>query len=538
MSSETSPIELDVLVIGAGFAGLYQTYKLKQAGFKFLTVEAADDVGGTWYWNRYPGARCDIVSVEYSYSFDEDLQQEWEWSERYAAQPEILRYAQHVADRFGLREHIRFNTRIVSAIWDDERARWVSTAEDGTVFDSQFIVTAVGCLSAPKPPEIDGFEDFNGEVYFTSRWPHEPVDFTGKRVAVIGTGSSGVQSIPIIAKEADQLTVFQRTAVYTLPALNRPTDPEEMARIKANYKELRERAKTMRTGLIVPRGTKSAHEATPEERKAAFDACWDEIGIFACLAATFTDLHTDEEANRYAAEYVHERIRQIVKDPQTADDLIPRGYPFAAKRVCLDSGYYETFNRENVRLVNLRRDPIVCITENGIQTASELHEFDVIVFATGFDAVTGPLLRLGIQGRDGLALADVWRERPATYMGLQVAGFPNLFTLTGPGSPGVLSNVMVSIEQHVEWVSETLEDLRDRGIRTMEATPEAQEKWFEENNRLAEGTLYVKADSWFMGANVPGKPRFFMLYMGGVPLYREICEEVRANGYTGFVLAA
>jgi len=538
MSSTTSPTELDVLVIGAGFAGLYETYRLKRAGFSFLTVEAGDDVGGTWYWNRYPGARCDVVSVEYSFSFDEALQQEWEWSERYASQPEILRYAQHVADRFGLREHIRFNTRITSVEWDEDRARWVTTAEDGTVFDSQFVVTAVGCLSAPKPPEIDGLDDFAGDVYFTSMWPHEGVDFTGKRVAVIGTGSSGVQSIPVIAKQADSLTVFQRTAAYSLPALNRPTDPEEMARIKAEYQELRARAKAARTGLLVPRGTKTALEATPEERQAAWDQCWDAVGIFACMAASFTDIHTDEEANALVAEYIHEKIRETVKDPQVAEDLIPRGFPFAAKRVCLDSGYYETFNRENVRLVNLRRDPIERITASGIQTKGELHEFDIIVFATGFDAVTGPLVRLGIKGRGGRTLAEAWREEPQTYLGLQVAGFPNLFTLTGPGSPSVLSNVMVSIEQHVEWVSDTLEDLRARGIRTIEADPEAQAEWFAENNRLAEGTLYVKANSWFMGANVPGKPRFFLPYMGGVPTYREICEDVRARDYAGFALAS
>lgn len=538
MSSTTSPRELDVLVIGAGFAGLFETYRLKNTDLRFMTLEAADDVGGTWYWNRYPGARCDVVSVEYSFSFDEALQQEWNWSERYASQPEILQYAQHVADRFGLRDHIRFNTRVASIVYDEDRARWLATADDGSTYDARFVVTAVGCLSAPKQPEIEGIERFRGDILYTSSWPHEGYVLSGKRVAVIGTGSSGVQSIPVIAREAESLTVFQRTAAYTLPALNRPMDAKETASIKANYAELRARARDTKTGLIVERGTGSALDATAEERQTAFDQCWDVTGIFACLAASFTDIATDEDANELVAEYVRGKIRAAVKDPETAEDLIPRGFPFSAKRVCLDTGYYETFNRDNVRLVNLRRDPIVEITEQGICTETELHEFDVIVFATGFDAVTGPLTRLGIRGRGGLPLEEAWREEPQTYMGIQVAGFPNLFTITGPGSPSVLSNVMVSIEQHVDWVTDTLLDVIQRGVRTIEADPDAQAEWFAENNRLAEGTLYVKADSWFMGANVPGKPRFFLPYMGGVATYRAICEDVRARDYAGFVLAS
>lgn len=538
MSSHTRTTELDVLVIGAGFAGLYETYRLQRTDLTFLTVEAGDDVGGTWYWNRYPGARCDVVSVEYSYSFDEALQQEWEWSERYASQPEILRYAQHVADRFRLRDHIRFDTRIESLVFDESTAHWTATADDGTVYRSRFVITAVGCLSAPKTPEIPGLDAFRGEILFTSSWPAEGVDLRGKHVAVIGTGSSGVQSIPVIAREAATLTVFQRTAAYTLPALNRASDPVEIAQIKASYGALRAKAKATKTGLIVDRGTKSALEATPEERKASFDQCWDVTGIFACLAASFTDIATDEQANEMVAEYIRGKIRQSVADPHTAEDLIPRGFPFATKRVCLDTGYYEAFNRDNVRLVNLRRDPIVELTESGIRTESEHHALDVIVFATGFDAVTGPLVRLGIRGRDGLPLEDAWREEPQTYLGLQIAGFPNLFTLTGPGSPSVLSNVMVSIEQHVDWVTDTIVDLVARGVRTVEADPDAQAAWFAENNRLAEGTLYVKADSWFMGANVPGKPRFFLPYMGGVATYSSICEDVRARDYAGFVLAS
>ena len=528
---------LDVLVIGAGFAGLYETYRLREAGFRFLTVEAGDDVGGTWYWNRYPGARCDVVSMEYSFSFDEALQQEWEWSERYASQPEILRYAQHVADRFSLREHIRFGTRIVSLRFDDERTLWTAVADDGATFTSRFVVTAVGCLSTPKPPEVPGIDAFAGPVYYTSSWPHEGVDLTGLRVGLIGTGSSGIQSIPVIAEQAAELTVFQRTPAYSLPAHNAPSDPVAVAEYKAHYPELRARARETRTGLIVKRGTKGALEATPEERRAAFDGCWD-LGLFACFNASFTDVLTNEEANELVAEYLRARIRELVKDPRTAEDLTPRTYPFGTKRVCLDSGYYDTYNRDNVHLVNLRREPLEAVTPEGIRTRDREYAFDVLVFATGFDAVTGPLLRMGVVGADGLALEDAWAEAPRTYMGLQIAGFPNLFTITGPGSPSILSNVIVAIEQHVEWITETLVDLRARGVERIEADEEAQRRWFADNNALAEGTLYVKADSWFMGANVPGKPRYFLPYIGGFQVYRQLCEEVREHDYRGFVLAS
>ena len=529
------PIRRDVLVIGAGFGGLYMIYRLRELGLTFEAVEMASDVGGTWYWNRYPGARCDVVSLEYSYSFDDALQQEWEWTERYATQPEILRYANHVADRFDLRRHIRFNTRVTGLEWDDERSRWRAHTDPGPGYDVKYVITAVGCLSAPKPPEIDGVDDFRGAILFTSRWPHEYVDFTGKRVGVIGTGSSGVQSIPVIARQAEHLTVFQRTPVFSIPARNAPLDPEYVAEYKRNYAEYRRKAREARTGIIVERGFESALEVEPEARRERFESCWNQ-GVFACLSASYTDIMTDERANSLVADFVRSKIAEIVRDPAVAEDLMPRGFPYGAKRVCLDSGYYDTFNRPNVTLVNLRREPIERVTETGIRTSERDIPLDAIVFATGFDAVTGPLLRLNIRGRGGLALKEKWAAGPRTYLGLQTHGFPNLFTITGPGSPSVISNMILSIEQHVDWIARCLRDLRERGVETIEPDAAAEDKWVQHVNDVANGTLYPRADSWFMGANVPGKPRVFMPYLGGVKVYRETCEEVMADDYRGFVL--
>ncbi|MEV5413145.1 NAD(P)/FAD-dependent oxidoreductase [Thermopolyspora sp. NPDC052614] len=529
------PVRRDVLVIGAGFGGLYMIYRLRELGLTFEAVEMASDVGGTWYWNRYPGARCDVVSLEYSYSFDEALQQEWEWTERYATQPEILRYANHVADRFDLRRHIRFNTRVTKLEWDDDRSRWRAHTDSGPGYDVKYVITAVGCLSAPKPPEIDGVDDFRGTTLFTSMWPHEGVDFTGKRVGVIGTGSSGVQSIPVIAQQAEHLTVFQRTPVFSLPARNAALDPDYVAEYKRHYAEYRRKALEARTGIIIERGLESALEVAPEARRERFESCWNQ-GLFACLSASYTDIMTDERANTLVADFVRSKIAEIVHNPSVAEDLMPQGYPYGAKRVCLDSGYYDTFNRTNVDLVNLRREPIARITETGIRTSERDIPLDAIVFATGFDAITGPLLRLNIRGRGGLALEEKWAAGPRTYLGLQTNGFPNLFTITGPGSPSVVSNMIVSIEQHVDWIARCLRDLRNRGVDTIEPDAAAEDKWVQHVNDVAAGTLYPRANSWFMGANVPGKPRVFMPYLGGVNVYRETCEEVAADNYRGFVL--
>jgi cyclohexanone monooxygenase len=527
--------QADVVIVGAGLAGLYMLHRVRGLGLSVRVFEAGDGVGGTWYWNRYPGARCDVPSLEYSYSFDPELEQEWEWSERYATQPEILRYVEHVADRYDLRRDITLATRVESAVRDDAANRWVVTTDTGERVTATWVVTAAGCLSAPKPPEIPGVETFPGPIWSTSSWPHEGVDLTGLRVGLIGTGSSGIQAVPLIAEQAASLTVFQRTPNYTLPAHNAPLDPEHQRAWKARYREHRAAVRQARTAILVERGTKSALEVEADERTRRYEQCWD-TGLFACIPASYTDIVTDIVANETAAEFVRSKIRAIVRDPEVAEALTPRGYPFGTKRICLDTGYYDTFNRDDVSLVDLRAVPILEITPRGIRTTEGEHEFDALVFATGFDAVTGPLLRMDIRGRDGVSLRERWAAGPRSYLGLQVAGFPNLFTITGPGSPSVISNVIVSIEQHVDWIAACLAHLREHDVDTIEPDPEAEAAWVQHVHDVAAATLYPQAPSWFVGANVPGKPRVFMPYLGGVPAYRQKCEEVVAAGYEGFVL--
>ncbi|WP_345771560.1 flavin-containing monooxygenase [Geodermatophilus sabuli] len=527
--------EYDVVIVGAGLAGLYMLHRVRGLGLSVRVYEAGDGVGGTWYWNRYPGARCDVPSLEYSYSFDPQLEQEWEWSERYATQPEILRYIEHVADRYDLRRDITLGTRVESVIRDDEANRWAVTTDAGEEVWATFVITAAGCLSAPKPPEIGGLDSFAGTLVSTSAWPADGVDLAGKRVGVIGTGSSGIQSIPLIAEQAASLTVFQRTPNYSLPAHNAPLDPAVQRDWKARYREHRAAVLQARTGILVERGTRSALEVDPDERSARYAQCWDS-GLFACIPASYTDIITDLDANETAAEFVRGRIREIVRDPDVAEALTPRGYPFGTKRICLDTGYYDTFNQEHVTLVDLRRTPLVAVTPEGVQTTEEEFGLDVLVLATGFDAVTGPLLRMDIRGRDGVHLRDAWAGGPHSYLGLQVAGFPNLFTITGPGSPSVVSNVVVSIEQHVDWIAECLRYLREHGVAAIEPDADAEAAWAQHVHDVAAATLYPQAPSWFVGANVPGKPRVFMPYLGGVPAYRQKCAEVVEAGYEGFVL--
>lgn len=525
----------DVVIVGAGLAGLRMLYSARDHGLSVRIFEAAGDVGGTWYWNRYPGARCDVQSFEYSYSFSEELEQEWDWTERYATQPEILRYINHVADRFDLRRDIEFDTVIESAAWDEDAGRWLLRANGAPLAQARYLVTAVGCLSAPKPPEIDGIGTFAGRILETYRWPHEEVQFSGQRVGVIGTGSSGIQCIPVIASQAAHLTVFQRTPNFSLPALNAPIAAADSAAWKAEYRQRRQLALASRAGIIVERGTKSALSVSEEERHRAYEAAWN-AGAFPNMAASFTDIMTDSAANETAAEFVRDKIRSIVGDKDVAEELCPRDYPYGTKRVCLDTGYYAVYNRPNVTLVNLRKTPIARITPNGVETSERAYELDTLVFATGFDAVTGPLLRMNITGRRGMRLADKWAAGPVTYLGLQVAGFPNLFTITGPGSPSIVSNVVVSIEQHVEWITECLRHLTELGMAAIEPTESAETAWTGHVNEVVAATLYPKAASWFMGANVPGKPRVFLPYLGGLPAYREKCEAVRANGYDGFAI--
>jgi cyclohexanone monooxygenase len=528
----------DVVIVGAGFAGLYMLHRLRGIGLSAVVLEAGDDVGGTWYWNRYPGARCDVESMQYSFSFDRELQQQWRWSERYAAQPEILRYAGHVADRFDLRKDIRFSTRVVAASFDEASSAWRIETEHGDHLTSRFCVMATGCLSAGRKPDIAGLETFSGPSYHTGEWPHEGVDFSGQRVGVIGTGSSAIQSIPVIAAQAEHLTVYQRTPNFSVPAHNGPLSEAHERDWKDHYDERRHAARISARGILyeAPLGDSSALAASPEDREREFVERW-KIGGLNLLTA-YNDLLLDVEANRFAADFVRARIRDMIRDPAIADKLAPTNHPIGTKRICVDTGYFDTYNRDNVTLIDLLEDPIVAITPAGVLTRSGERNFDSLVFATGFDAMTGSLLRIDITGRNGLSLREKWEAGPRVYLGLMTAGFPNMFTVTGPGSPSVLSNMIVSIEQHVDWITDCLAHLTATGTTCMEARTEAEDEWVAHVNEVAHTTLYPQANSWYMGANIPGKPRVFMPYVGGVGAYRKKCDEVAAAGYAGFELTS
>ena len=532
---------VDVVVVGAGFAGMYSLHRLLKAGYKARAFEVGDNVGGTWYWNRYPGARCDVQSMEYSYGFDEALQQSWEWSEKYAPQPEILAYANHVADRFDLRDHISFNTRVESAHYQEDTDRWrittsnVATGEQAT-YDSRFCIMATGCLSSINKPDFKGLEKFKGPCYHTGQWPHEGVDFTGARVGIIGTGSSGIQSIPIIAEQAKHLTVFQRTANFSVPAHNAPLDKQFEQEIKADYAAFREENRMMMAGLgaRLPRHEDSTLDADDALRRARFEDRW-QIGGLGFLGA-FGDIGVSKEANDMAAEFVRDKIRDIVKDPETAELLSPKSI-IGCKRLCVDTHYFDTFNRDNVTLVDVSENPIEEITEHGLMTGGKEYTFDQLIFATGFDAMTGTLMRIDIRGRGGLTLQDKWAAGPRTYLGISTHGFPNLFTISGPGSPSVLSNMMVTIEQHVDWVVDCIEYMKQQGRQCIEASLQAEDEWVSQGNEIADQTLFPHCNSWYLGANVPGKPRVFMPFIGGLPMYINICNEVAANDYRGFEVA-
>ena len=530
----TRPNEVDVVVVGAGFSGLYLLHRMNELGFRTRVLEAADDVGGTWYWNRYPGARCDIPTTDYTMSFDPALETEWTWSEKYATQPEILRYAQFIATKYGLYDGIDFETRVEQATWDDAAQHWQIRTDRGETITSRFYVMATGCLSVPKAPDVVGIDRFAGPTYLTSRWPHEGVDFTGKRVAIIGTGSSSIQSTPLIAQQASQVTVFQRTPNFSVPAWNGPADPERLARIAADPAAYRAEAKLSGGGAPGEPTTLSAVALSDAERRERFEEMWQRGGLE--MLGCFNDTMVNPVANELLSELIREKIRSIVHDPVTAEMLCPKDHPFGTKRPCVDTNYYATFNLPHVRLVDLRSTPIATVTETGIDTTAESFEFDAIVLATGFDAMTGAIVGVDITGKDGRTLKQEWAHGPHTYLGLMSVGFPNLFMITGPGSPSVLSNMAVSIEQHVEWVSNCLADLRDRGVTTIEPTETAQAGWVQHSNDCAAITLYPQANSWYMGANVPGKPRVFLPYIGGVGTYRLACDEVRARDYLGFRL--
>ncbi|WP_103383040.1 flavin-containing monooxygenase [Pseudonocardia dioxanivorans] len=526
---------VDVVVVGAGFAGLYMLHRLRRSGMRAVVLEAADGVGGTWYWNRYPGARCDSESYYYSYSFDDDLQQEWTWSERYAGQEEIRRYLDHVADRFDLRRDIRLNTRVAATSWDEEAGLWNVGTEAGDTVRGRYLVTAVGCLSSANVPDIPGLDSFEGDWYHTGQWPHEKVDFSGKRVGIVGTGSTGIQAIPVIAAEAAHLTVFQRTPNYSIPARNGPMSPEVSAKIKQEYDRIRavQRASTNGHPFLI--NETSALAVDDDVRTATYESAWEFGGLR--FRATYADLLADKAANDTASDFIRNKIREIVKDPEVAERLLPKDHGFATKRPPIDTEYFETYNRDNVTLVDVRATPIQEITPTGMRTSEHEYPLDCIVFATGFDALTGPLLRMNIRGRDGVALRDRWAEGPKTYLGLQVAGFPNMFTITGPGSPSVLTNMPTCIEQHVEWIIDCLEHMRDKGLDRVETTEDAEREWGAEVARAADRTLLPQAStSWYLGANVPGKPRVFMPYAGGMANYAKTCKEVAVRGYDGFVM--
>lgn len=545
MAQKTSDSpDTDVIVVGAGFAGMYALHKFRGLGLRTQVLEAGNDVGGTWYWNRYPGARCDVPSVEYSYSFDKDLEQAWDWTEIMAAQPEILEYANHVADRFDLRKDIQFQTRVDSAVFDENSNRWTVVTDSGQTYTAQFCVMATGCLSVPNTPRIDGQDNFAGSVYHTGNWPEGGVDFSDAAVGIIGTGSSGIQSIPVIAEQAKHLTVFQRTPNYTMPAANAPLKAEFLRQAKENYAAIRAEQRASQVGIVGygfgfggaenVEPTQEIKQTTPAERQRLVE----EEGFLAIRR--YADVALDEEANELACEMYRDQVERVIKDPATAQALMPRDYPMGCKRPVIDTNYYETFNRDNVTLVDLRQGGIEEITEAGVRTAQGDYTFDVLVYATGFDAMTGALGKIDIRGRENRALTEYWEAGPRTYLGLQIAGFPNLFTVTGPGSPSVLSNMIVSIEQHIDWIARCISDLDQRGAQTIEATTEAEDEWIAHVNDVAQNTMFTakSCNSWYLGANIPGKPRIFMPYVGGVGVYREKCDEVARNGYQGFELSA
>jgi cation diffusion facilitator CzcD-associated flavoprotein CzcO len=532
-ASNGGALHHEIIVVGAGFGGVYAVHRLLKDGRDVLCLEAAADVGGVWYHNRYPGARCDILSIDYSYSFSDELQDEWNWSERYAPQEEILRYIQHVADRFGLRRSMVFNTRVIAMERNDDTGLWTLGTSVGKTYTARFVVLATGPLSQPKDPDFPGFADFRGDVHRTARWPHHAVSFEGKRVAVIGTGSSGVQSIPEIAKTAAHLTVFQRTPVFAVPARNARLSPEELAAVRARYSEYRKEMKSGFAGNYMTTTGKKAAEFSAAEQCRILDALWEEGGLG--VASIFTDVLTDESANRIVADYVRARIREQVKDPVLAEKLLPRTYPIATKRPCVESGYYAAFNRPNVSLVDVRETPIERLMASGIRTSDKHYDLDVIVLATGFDAVTGALKAIDPVNGKGRHLVDEWEEGPKTYLGLAVTGFPNLFMVAGPGGTSVLGNVVAVAEAGVDWIADCISWLYAHGRDTIEATLEAQNAWTDHVAEVGRYTLFPKADSWYMGANVAGKKRVLLAYIGGFSNYVGKCKEVAAKSYEGFV---
>ena len=527
---------LDAIIVGAGFAGLYMLHSLRQRGKRVRVFDMASDVGGTWYWNRYPGARCDVVSVDYSFSFSDEVQQEWNWTEKYAAQPEILNYAKFVADKLDLKRDIQFDTRVDAMVYDDDTALWTVSTDQGEKLVTRACIMATGCLSIPKDPDIPGLKAFQGPVYFTSRWPQEKVDFAGKTVGLIGTGSSGIQVAPKVAEEAERLLVFQRTPSFTLPARNSPLPRDTLEQVKASYTQRRAAARRHPAGHLRPLTQRTTFSYAEDERRGEFDGAWQRGGLD--LFGVFGDLLVDEQANEEVARLIYEKIDETVDDPDTAAALKPRRDPLGGRRVCLDTDYYKMFNRDNVDLIDVLTDPIEEAVEDGIRTRGNHYPLDALVLATGFDAMTGALLAIDIRGRDGRALRDKWRDGPLSYLGIAIEGFPNLFTITGPGSPSVLTNVIASIEQHVEWITDLIDYMDEHGLCTVEADADAEAAWMRHVYEIAAHTLMIKANSWYIGSNVPGKPRIFMPFAGGLDVYRDTVAEIANDDYRGFRFTA
>ncbi len=525
--------EYDAVIIGAGFSGLYMLYRLRELGLRCLVYEAGSGVGGAWFWNRYPGARCDSESHFYCYSFSDELLQEWTWSQRFPEQREILSYLDFVADKFELRSDIQLDTRVTSSIYDDASRRWTVETDRGGTVATRYVISAVGGLSAANLPDIPGLDDFEGRWYHTGRWPHEGVDLGGQRVGVIGTGSTGTQLIPVVAEQAAHLTVFQRTPNFSMPARNRPLDPETVAGIKATYDEIWRRAKASPGGMPLPAPIQSFDEVDEAEARRRYEAAWEHGGVL--VLQQFNDLMTNPESNEFAASFFREKIASTVHDPDVARRLMPTSYPIAAKRPVLDTNYYETFNRANVELVDVKATPISCITPHGLRVGEHEYELDILIFATGFDAVSGAFAAIDIRGREGARLVDKWSDGPTAYLGLAIAGFPNLFTINGPCNPALLTNVPVSIEHDVEWIAGCIEHLEREHIATIEPTEQAEQQWVQHVADAVDGTLFLEADSWWLGANIEGKPRRFMLYVGGHDDFRRRCTEVAEQGYEGFL---
>ena len=532
-SSDAKRPHLDVIIVGAGFGGLYAVYKFREMGLKIAAFEAGGDVGGVWYWNRYPGARVDLPSIDYSYSFSREVEQEWTWSEEFASQPELLAYFNFVADRLDLRKHYQFNTRIVSAVWDAARKLWSVTTDRGETVEATYCVMATGPLSVPRDPDIPGIERYTGELLRAGRWPHHPVSYDGKRVGVIGTGSTGIQVVQEVGRQAGELHVFQRTPSFTMPMRNQKLDPDYVTEVKRNYVGIREVARNSPNGGVRPWTTRAFFSVTPSRRRELLEDAWKAGGL--AMLGTFTDLLSNEEANEHVAEFVRDKINGVVADPVTAEQLKPRGYPIFARRPCLDTGYYETFNRPNVHLIDCTTDPIVEITAQGVRTQGCETALDMLIFATGYDGLTGALTAFDVVGRNGRSVNEKWKGGARSHLGLMMEGFPNLFMTTGPNGPAALANIVRISENDVDWIASAITHMADHGLDTIEPTRRAEDDWMDLVFRLAERSLLTKAKTWYVGTNVKDKAQGLSLFTGGFPKYREYCAAAIQNGYRDFV---